>query len=175
MSGVENLRILIVAMGGDHAPEAIVNGTIDALKMQDGFDVTLIGESIQIDAHTSKRKFSSPRLQVLHANEVITNEDIPTKAIKSKKKSSMVVGFNMLKENKGVVFVSAGNSGALLTGALLILGRIKGVDRPALAAVVPTKTGKCLIIDAGLNSTCKPINYLQFAMFGSEYMKGLLI
>jgi len=167
------LRIIVDAMGGDHAPKAIVNGSIDALKSQDGFDVTLIGESEQINAILTERKFSSPRLQVIHAHEVITNEDMPTRAIKSKKNSSMVIGFNMLKENKGDVFLSAGNSGALLTGALLILGRIKGVDRPALSAVIPTKTGKCLIIDAGLNSTCKPINYVQFGIFGSAYMQGL--
>ena len=85
----------------------------------------------------------------------------------------MVVAYNMLKEKKGDVLISAGNTGALLTGALLILGRLKGVDRPALGALVPTKMGKTLIIDAGLNSTCKPINYIQFGIFGSAYMKGL--
>jgi len=110
---------------------------------------------------------------VVHAQEVIANEDTPTRAIKSKKNSSMVVGFNLLKEKAGDAFVSAGNSGALLTGALMILGRMKGVDRPALGAVVPTQKGKCLIIDAGLNSKCKPINYVQFGIFGSAYMQEL--
>jgi glycerol-3-phosphate acyltransferase PlsX len=168
------LRILVDAMGGDNAPDAIVNGSIDAIKSLEGFDVTLIGDIDQINRAIALRKFSSPRLSVIYAKEVITNEDMPTRAIKSKKNSSMVVGFNMLKEKQGDVFVSAGNTGALLTGALLILGRIKGVDRPALGAVIPTKTGKCLIIDAGLNSTCKPINYVQFGLFGSIYIKGLL-
>jgi glycerol-3-phosphate acyltransferase PlsX len=161
-------------MGGDNAPDAIVNGSIDAIKTQEGFDIVLIGDLEQINRVMSSRKFTSPRLSVIHAKEVITNEDMPTKAIRSKKNSSMVVGFNMLKQKEGDVFISAGNTGALLTGALLILGRIKGVDRPALGAVVPTRTGKCLIIDAGLNSTCKPINYVQFALFGSIYLKGLL-
>ncbi len=168
------MRILVDAMGGDNAPGAIVNGSIDAIKAQEGFDVVLIGDLERISAILAERKFSSPRLQVIHAQEIITNEDLPTKAIKSKKNSSMVVGFNMLKEQKGDVFVSAGNSGALLTGALLILGRLKGVDRPALGAIIPTKKGKCLIIDAGLNSVCKPINYVQFGIFGTAYMKGLL-
>jgi len=168
------LRILVDAMGGDNAPGAIVNGSIDAIKTQEGFEVVLIGDVERINAILTERKFSSPRLQVIHAQEIITNEDLPTKAIKSKKNSSMVVGFNMLKEKKGDVFMSAGNSGALLTGALLILGRLKGVDRPALGAVIPTKKGKCLIIDAGLNSVCKPVNYVQFGIFGTAYMKGLL-
>lgn len=167
------MRILVDAMGGDNAPDAIVNGSLDALKNQEGFDLTLIGDSDKINEIVKNRRFSSPRLQVIHSKEVITNEDMPTRAIKSKKNSSMVVGFNMLKEKQGDVFLSAGNTGALLTGALLILGRLKGVDRPALGAVVPTKSGKCLIIDAGLNSTCKPINYVQFGIFGSAYMKGL--
>ncbi len=167
------MRILVDAMGGDNAPGAIVNGSIDAIKAQEGFDIILIGDLERINAILAERKFSNPRLQVIHAQEVITNEDLPTRAIKSKKNSSMVVGFNMLKEKKGDVFVSAGNSGALLTGALLILGRLKGVDRPALGAIIPTKTGKCLIIDAGLNSVCKPINYIQFGMFGTAYMTGL--
>lgn len=167
------MRIIIDAMGGDNAPEAIVNGSIDAIKGQEGFDVLLVGDNKKIEEIIAKRKFTSSRLQVVHANEVITNEDTPTKAIKSKKNSSMVVAFNMLKEKKGDILVSAGNTGALLTGALLILGRLKGVDRPALGAMVPTKTGKTLIIDAGLNSSCKPINYVQFGIFGSAYMKGL--
>lgn len=167
------MKILIDAMGGDKAPNAIVNGSIEALKAQEGFELSLIGDGEQIHKILESRNFKSSRLEVIHAKEVITNEDTPTRAIKSKKNSSMVVGFNMLKEKKGDVFLSAGNTGALLTGALLILGRLKGVDRPALGAVVPTKTGKCLLIDAGLNTTCKPINYAQFAIFGSLYMKNL--
>lgn len=167
------MKILVDAMGGDNAPHAIVNGSIDAVKSQEGFDLLLIGDSDQINKILEKRKFNSPRLEVIHAKEVITNEDIPTRAIRSKKNSSMVVGFNMLKEKKGDVLLSAGNTGALLTGALFILGRLKGVDRPALGAVIPTKAGKCLLIDAGLNSSCKPLNYVQFGIFGSIYMNGL--
>jgi glycerol-3-phosphate acyltransferase PlsX len=167
------LRILVDAMGGDYAPDSIVNGSIDALKVQDGFDIALIGDKYQIERLLKKRNFESTRLEVIHTKEVITNDDVPTRAIRSKKNSSMVVGFNMLKERKGDVFLSAGSTGALLTGALFILGRLKGVDRPALGAVIPTKSGKCLLIDAGLNTTCKPINYVQFGIFGSAYMRGL--
>jgi len=172
-TGVKQVLILVDAMGGDNAPEAIVNGCIDAINSKDGFDVMLIGDSEQIKEILRKRKFSSPRIKIYHTDEVITNDDIPTKAIKTKQNSSMVVGFKLLKNGEGDVFLSAGNSGALLTGALLILGRISGVDRPALGAVVPVKDGNTLIIDAGLNSSCKPINYLQFGLFGSMYMKKL--
>lgn len=165
------MKILVDAMGGDNAPDAIVNGCIEAVKSNEGFDIALIGNSEQIKEIMDMRKFQSPRIEVIHAKEVITNDDKPTRAIRSKKNSSMVVGFTMLKEKKGDVFLSAGNSGALLTGALFILGRLKGVDRPALAAMVPTKGGKCLLIDAGLNSSCKPINYVQFGIFGTIYMQ----
>ena len=167
------MKILIDAMGGDNAPDAIVNGSIDAVRAYEDLDLVLIGDADQINKILDRRKFSSPRITIIHSKEIITNDDIPTKAIKRKKNSSMVVGFNMLKEKQGDVFISAGNTGALLTGALLILGRLKGVDRPALGAMIPTKSGKCLLIDAGLNSSCKPLNYVQFAMFGSAYMKGM--
>ncbi len=167
------MKILVDAMGGDNAPKAIVNGSIDAIKSREGFDIALIGDSEQINKILSKRKFNSSRIEVIHSKEVITNDDIPTRAIRSKKNSSMVVGFNMLKEKKGDVFLSAGNTGALLTGALFILGRLKGVDRPALGAMIPTESGKCLLIDAGLNTSCRPVNYAQFATFGSIYVKEL--
>ena len=92
------MKILIDAMGGDNAPDAIVNGSVDALKIQEGLELSLIGDGDQINKILESRNFKSPRLEVIHAKEVITNEDTPTKAIKSKKFSSMVVGFNMLKE-----------------------------------------------------------------------------
>jgi glycerol-3-phosphate acyltransferase PlsX len=170
---VKNLIILVDAMGGDNAPDAIVNGCIDAINEQDGFDILLIGDSVKIDKILKQRRFSNPRLKINHTDEVITGHDMPTRAIRSKKNSSMVIGFNLLKEKKGDVFLSAGNSGALLAGALLLIGRLKGVDRPALGAIIPTKTGRTLLIDAGLNSVCKPINLLQFGTFGSVYMKEM--
>jgi len=160
-------------MGGDNAPEAIVNGCVEAVNQEDGFDIVLIGDKSKIEGILGDKNLSNPRLKIHHASEVIGAEDSPTKAIKSKKDSSMVVGFNLLKEKKGDIFISCGNSGALMTGALLILGRVKGVDRPAFPAIVPTKTGKCMIIDAGLNTVCKPINYQQFGVMGSIFMKEM--
>ena len=167
------MLILVDAMGGDNAPEAVVNGCIDAINEKEGFDILLIGDSEKINSIISGRSFSNSRLKIHHASEVIKGDDSPVKAIMKKKDSSMVVGFNLLKENKGDVFVSAGNSGALMAGSHLILGGLKGVDRPAFGAIIPTKTGRTLIIDAGLNTVCKPINYLQFAIMGSVYMKEL--
>jgi len=168
------LIILVDAMGGDNAPEAIVNGCLDAVSEADGFEILLIGDEGKIREILNKRSYDTSRIKIHHASEVITVEDTPTKAIKTKKDSSMVVGFKLLKEKKGDIFLSCGNSGALMTGALFILGRIKGVDRPAIGAIVPTKAGKGLIIDAGLNTVCKPVNYQQFGIMGSIYMKEML-
>ncbi len=99
-------------------------------------------------------------------------EDIPTKAIKQKKDSSMVVGFKMLKEGEGDVFISAGNSGALLTGATILVGRIKGIDRPAMAGILPAYKSRLVLIDSGANTNCKPLNLLQFAQMSSIYIRN---
>lgn len=165
--------ILVDAMGGDNAPGDIVKGCVEAVNEVQGFDILLIGDKKQIEGYLGEKNLSNPRIKIHHASEVITADDSPTKAIKGKKDSSMVVGFDMLKEKKGDIFISCGNSGALMTGALLILGRIKGVDRPAFPAMIPTKNGKCIIIDAGLNTVCKPINYQQFGIMGSIFMKAM--
>lgn len=166
--------ILVDAMGGDNAPEALVNGCIDAVNEADGFDILLLGDSARINEILKERNYTGSRLKIHNTTEIINNDDVPLKAIKSKKDSSMVVGFKMLKEGKGDVFISAGNSGALLAGSTLILDRLPQVSRPAIAALVPTKKGTALIIDAGANTNCKPVNYLQFAIMGSIYIKELL-
>ncbi|NMB97003.1 MAG: phosphate acyltransferase PlsX [Clostridiaceae bacterium] len=167
------LLIVVDAMGGDNAPNDIVKGCVDAINEQEGFDITLLGDCKRIEKILSENKFNNNRICIKNTTEVITNDDIPTKSIKNKKDSSMVAGFNMLKQNNGDVFVSCGNTGALLTGATLILGRIKGIDRPALAPVIPTRKGGALLIDAGFNTVCKPVNYLQFGIMGSIYMKEI--
>lgn len=167
------MKIIVDAMGGDNAPNEIVNGCIDALQKEEGFNLLLVGDEHQIDAILKDRDFDKSRLEILNTCEVITGDDVPTVAIKKKCDSSMVVGLNMLKENKGDAFVSAGNSGALLTGSLLLVGRMKGVIRPALGAVIPARDKDVLLIDAGLNSECRPESYVQFAKFGTEYYKCL--
>jgi len=165
------INIIVDAMGGDNAPEAIIDGCIEAINMQDGFNITLVGKSEIIQNVLDKKDFNKDRIKIVNATEVIEGSDTPTKAIRTKKDSSMVVGLKLLKEKKGDAFVSAGNTGALMTGALLLVGRIKGIDRPSLPALVPSKKNMVLIIDAGMNTVCRPINYLQFAMMGSIYMK----
>ncbi len=171
------MKILFDAMGGDNAPEANIRGAVTAINEIDA-EIILIGNE-KILKEKIKELYGKDcieeinnRLKIINAEEEITMEDSPTKAIKTKKNSSMVVGFNMLKNGEGDVFLSAGNSGALLAGATLLVGRIKGIDRPALAAVLPAFEGKFLLMDAGANTNCKTINILQFAQMASIYLKN---
>ena len=171
------MKILLDAMGGDNAPDATIKGAVKAID-QIKADVVLIGnEGIikrKIKEFYDKDNISeiSPRLSIHHTTETIEMEDIPTQAIKHKKDSSMVVGFNMLKAGEGDVFISAGNSGALLTGATLLVGRIKGIDRPALAGILPAYKSRLLLMDCGSNTNCKPINLLQFAQMATIYLRN---
>jgi glycerol-3-phosphate acyltransferase PlsX len=168
------MKILLDAMGGDKAPDANIKGAIKAIS-QVKAEVILIGkENVirkKVKEFTGKEiEEVSDRLKIKNATETIEMEDKPTTAIKHKKDSSMVVGFKMLKEGEGDVFISAGNSGALLTGATLLVGRIKGIDRPALAGILPAYKSQLLLIDAGSNTNCKPINLLQFAQMSTIYL-----
>ncbi len=167
------MRILVDAMGGDNAPVAIVKGCVDAVNSEKGYDITIIGDMSVINGVLSDEDYDKRRIAIRHTTEIITNDDKPTTAIKIKKDSSMVVGVNMLKKKEGDAFLSAGNTGALLAASLLLIGRMKGVLRPALGAVIPTKGGETLLIDAGLNSAVRAESYVQFANFGTEYMKAL--
>ncbi|MBR3249689.1 MAG: phosphate acyltransferase PlsX [Clostridia bacterium] len=168
------MKILLDAMGGDNAPDANIKGAIKAIN-QVKAEVILIGKEDVIrsrvkELYNKEVEEISDRLKIKNATETIEMEDKPTVAIKHKKDSSMVVGFKMLKDGEGDVFISAGNSGALLTGATLLVGRIKGIDRPALAGILPSYKSRLLLIDAGSNTNCKPINLLQFAQMSSIYL-----
>lgn len=169
--------ILLDAMGGDNAPEATIKGAVNAINQVEA-EVVLVGNkdviNNKVKEYYGKEDISeiSSRLRIHHTTETIEMEDTPTVAIKHKKDSSMVVGFNLLKEGKGDVFISAGNSGALLTGATLLVGRIKGIDRPALAGILPAYKSKLLLMDCGSNTNCKPINLLQFAQMSSIYLNS---
>ena len=170
------MKIILDAMGGDNAPDANIKGAVKAIN-QIQAEVVLIGKEEIINAKIKEfygktAEEISPRLKIKNATETIEMEDTPTIAIKHKKDSSMVVGFRMLKEGEGDVFISAGNSGALLTGATLIVGRIRGIDRPALAGILPAYKSRLVLIDAGSNTNCKPINLLQFAQMSSIYIKN---
>ncbi len=172
------MKILLDAMGGDKAPDANIRGAVSAINEVEA-EVVLIGNERIINQKVKEfygktLKEISPRLSIYNTTETIEMEDIPTQAIKTKKDSSMVVGFNLLKQGYGDVFISAGNSGALLTGATLLVGRIKGVDRPALAGILPAYHGRLVLMDCGANTNCKPINLLQFAQMSSIYMHNTL-
>ena len=170
------MNILLDAMGGDNAPDANIKGAVNAINKVKA-EVVLVGKEEVIrskikEFYGKEMEEISDRLKIRNATETIEMEDTPTLAIKHKKGSSMVVGFKMLKEDEGDVFISAGNSGALLTGATLIVGRIKGIDRPALAGILPAYKSQLLLIDAGSNTNCKPINLLQFAQMSSIYLRN---
>lgn len=164
--------VAVDAMGGDNAPVEIVKGCVQAINEEPGFEILLIGDEPQIRQVLAAEKYDTSRIRIRHTTEVITNDDIPTKAIKNKKDSSMVVGFEAVKNREADVLVSAGSSGALLTGSILLLKRILGVDRPAVASVIPSGNGRFLILDSGFNTTCRPKNYVQFGYLGSAYMKA---
>lgn len=168
------IKIAIDAMGGDFAPEQQVKGTIEALQKDKDFSALLVGDEARVKAELQKYKYDVSRVEIVHAPEVITNDDVPTKAVKTKKDSSTVVAFQLLKEGKADALVSSGATGAVLAAAVMILGRIKGISRPALCPVLPTeKDGKqVLLLDAGANADCKPINLLQFALMGAAYAEA---
>ena len=170
------MKIILDAMGGDNAPDANIKGAIKAIKKIKA-EIVLVGKE-EIIRNKIKEFYGkeieeiSDRLKIKNATETIEMEDQPTVAIKHKKDSSMVVGFNMLKKDEGDVFISAGNSGALLAGATLLVGRIKGIDRPALAGILPAYKSQLLLMDCGSNTNCKPINLLQFAQMSTIYLRN---
>ena len=154
------MRIILDGMGGDNAPAAIVEGAVLASK-QIEHEIYIIGQEELINAELAKHSYDAEKISVVDAREVITNDEAPVRAVRSKKQSSIVKGINMVKSGEGDVFVSAGSTGALMAGGLFILGRIQGIDRPALASIYPIIGGKpSLLLDAGANSECKPNNLL---------------
>ena len=169
------MKIVIDAFGGDNAPLCNIDGAILALGKFQGFSVVLVGDEQKLNDILKDKKFDRSRLEVVDAKDVITNDDTPTVAIRTMKNSSLVVALDYLKNNDDCIgLVSAGSTGAVLTGGFLKIGRMKGVSRPALAPLLPTKTGgQVVLIDCGANVDCKPINLCHFALMGSEYFKAM--
>ena len=169
-------KIVIDAFGGDNAPEQIVQGGVLALASQSDFNIVLVGNKEKIENILGKLTYDKSRVEILEANEVITNDDIPTDAIRGKKDSTIVVGMEHYKKDEDMVgFISAGSTGAVLAGAIFKIGRIRGINRPALAPVMPTITdGKVMMLDIGANVDCKPEFLCQFALMGSAYMSNAL-
>ncbi len=170
------MKILIDAFGGDNSPSEIIAGAILAVNEREDFTAVLVGKKQEIENELKKHVFASGRVEILNADEVISCEEEPTLAIRRKPESSISVAFKELKENdEAKAFVSAGSTGAVLVGATLKLGRIDGVNRPALSPILPTFKGdkKALLLDCGANADCKAINLCQFALMGASYMEAL--
>ncbi len=170
------VHVVLDAMGGDNAPGEIVKGALVALAASDSIKITLIGRKADIEAELSDKDYPKDRLFVENADEVISTEEAPVMAIRRKKESSIVKGMNLVKEKKADAFVSAGSSGAILVGGQLIVGRIRGVERPPLAPLIPSTTerGVSLIIDCGANVDARSSHLVQFAKMGSIYMEHVL-
>lgn len=167
------MKIIIDAMGGDYAPQAPIEAGVRAVK-ELGVDIVFVGQTEIINQELSKYQYPNDKISVVHAETVITNHEEPAKAVRSKKDASVVVAANMLKNGEGDAMLSMGSTGALLAAGLLIVGRLKGVLRPALATLLPTEKGPKMLIDAGANTNCKPENLVQFAIMGSAYMHGVM-
>ncbi len=169
------MKIAVDGMGGDHAPKEIVKGVVEASALTE-HEIILVGDEARINAELENYKYSKKKISVMHASEVISSDDAPVKAVRTKPDSSMVKGINMVKTGDADLFISAGNTGAIMAAGLFILGRIQGIDRPAIASTYPIlgKGGVSLLVDSGANSECKPNNLLEFAVMGSLYMEKVL-
>jgi len=160
------MNLAIDAMGGDHAPEEIVAGAMDAVKEMDGLSITLIGDENKIAPFLTDSK----NITVMHTEEVITSDDEPARAVRRKKNASLVLMAKEVKEGRADACISAGNTGALMAAGLFVVGRIKGIDRPALCPTFPTADGKgFLLLDVGANVDAKPQHLLQYGIMGSIY------
>ena len=170
----EITNIALDAMGGDNAPAEIVKGAVEAVEREPAMKVFLVGLQEAIEKELIKYQYNKSQIEIVHAPEVIATAEPPVNAIRKKKDSSMVVGMKMVKEAKADAFVSAGSSGAILVGGQVIVGRIKGVERPPLAPLIPTEKGVTLLIDCGANVDARASHLVQFAKMGSIYMENVL-
>ncbi len=177
----KEITIVVDAMGGDHAPGVVVQGAIDAVAESSGrLSVILVGReqavASEIQKHGARAEEAkiAGTLRVANADEVIEMHDAPNAALKTKKKSSIAVGLELHRDGKADAFVSAGNTGAVLSASTLILGRISGIGRPTIGALFPTaKDAPCLLLDAGANVDCRARHLYEFALMGSAYIAAM--
>lgn len=168
------IKVVLDAMGGDNAPHSNVLGAISALNKSNNISLVLTGNKDKIEGILKDKIYDKSRLSIVDATEVIETSEAPVLAIKSKKDSSLVKALQMLKNKDVDAFVSAGNTGAVLVGATVIVGRSKGVERAGLAPLIPTEKGVSLLIDCGANVDARASHLIQFAKMGSLYMENLL-
>jgi glycerol-3-phosphate acyltransferase PlsX len=174
MESPKKLRIALDAMGGDYSPGREVAGAIEALRAShEQFEIVLVGDEQAIRSQLALQNVEHLPFTVAHASQVITMADSPTAALKQKKDSSLAVGMRLHKEGNVDAFVSAGNTGAVLSAATLILGRIKNVSRPMIGTFIPAEHGTCLLVDAGANVDCRAQHLFEFAVMGSIYVQLL--
>lgn len=168
------VKVALDAHGGDNAPKEVVKGALKALKEADNLKIFLVGVEELVKQELEGAEYDKERLEIIHAPEIIGMAEPPVAAIRKKKNSSIVKGMQLVKDNLADAFVSCGSTGAVLVGGQVIVGRIKGVERPPLAPLIPTATGFSLLIDCGANVDSKPSNLLQFAKMGSIYMSKMV-
>ncbi|HEY4613073.1 MAG TPA: phosphate acyltransferase PlsX [Bacteroidota bacterium] len=174
MGSQPKLRIVVDAMGGDHAPANEVSGAVQALRAaQNAFEIILVGREESILTELRKHSVEGLSYSVVNAKDVITIEDSPTAALKQKRDSSLGVGMRLHQEGKADAFVSAGNTGAVLSASTLILGRVRGVSRPTIGTPFPSEKGVCLLLDAGTNVDCRPQHLYEFGVMGSIYFSKM--
>lgn len=168
------MRIVVDVMGGDHAPRAPVEGAVLYAEETDGRDeIILIGDQAIIETQLKQLAATPKNIRIEHTTQVVDMDDQPTVAVKQKKDSSMVKGIRMQKEQLADAFVSAGSTGAQMAATLLTLGRVKGVQRPAMGAIIPHEQGVTFLIDVGANADCKPSHLYQFGLMGAIYMEQI--
>lgn len=168
------MRIFVDAMGGDFAPQSPVEGALEALRRYPEIEITLAGVLPEIEKYLVDCDDVRSRITLLDAPEVITNDESPVMGVRRKTKSATVMGMLQLREKEADGFVSAGSTGAVLAGGMFRLGRIPGIERPALAPLMPNGKGHFLLIDCGANVDCKPEYLVQFGIMGDAYMRGVV-
>ncbi len=167
------MRIAVDAMGGDFAPRVVVEGAIQAAK-KNSYEIILVGNEAHLRAEMKSYRISSLPLSIHHCSEVISMDESPAIACRQKKDSSIMIATRLIKEGMADAMVSAGNSGAVMAAALMVLGRLPKVNRPAIAILIPTLKGLCVILDVGANVNSTAKDLLQFAVMGNIYMKTIM-
>ena len=170
----DTVNVALDAMGGDNAPDEMIRGAIDAVNKAPDIHVCLVGQEEKINAFLSSCSYNREQISVVNATEVIETGEHPVNAIRKKKDSSIVKALGLVKSGEADAFVSAGNSGAILVGGQTIVGRIKGVERPPFAPLIPTAAGVSLLLDGGANVDARSSHLVQWARMGSIYMENVM-